>query len=142
MLSSAAGMMLAASAFILLLPGLEAAEDHRVTASSPPLVVAGMTLGVLLMLGLDQFTLTEHDKTGPCGPWPSRAAHGSGCSSSPSPLHNLPEGTGYPGQLLPGDMTVGLPLTTAIAPAGHSRGLAVALARNAPPVFVPCWPCW
>jgi ZIP family zinc transporter len=32
----AAGMMLAASAFSLLLPGLEAAEGSRVTASSPP----------------------------------------------------------------------------------------------------------
>ncbi|MGU5595669.1 ZIP family metal transporter [Aeromonas sanarellii] len=69
MLGFAAGMMLAASAFSLLLPGLEAAEgitgDGFLAAA---VVVTGMALGALLMLGLDQFTPHEHDKTGPCGP--------------------------------------------------------------------------
>jgi ZIP family zinc transporter len=67
LLGLAAGMMLAASAFSLLLPGLDAGTD--ILGSKPlgaAVVVFGMALGVLLMLGLDEFTPHEHDKTGPC----------------------------------------------------------------------------
>lgn len=133
MLGFAAGMMLAASAFSLLLPGLEAAEgitgDGFLAAA---VVVAGMTLGVLLMLGLDQFTPHEHDKTGPCGP-----GHES-CSRVwlfvfAIALHNLPEGMAIGVSFSQGDMAVGLPLTTAIAIALQDipEGLAVALAMCA-----------
>ncbi|MCX8016628.1 MAG: hypothetical protein N2690_01805, partial [Rhodocyclaceae bacterium] len=69
LLGFAAGMMLAASAFSLLLPGLAAGEEmlgHKGLAAG--VVVLGMALGVLLMLGLDTFTPHEHDKSGPCGP--------------------------------------------------------------------------
>jgi ZIP family zinc transporter len=67
LLGMAAGMMLAASAFSLLLPGLEMGAE---LLNNRPLGagVLGMALGVLLMLGLDEFTPHEHDKTGPCGP--------------------------------------------------------------------------
>jgi len=58
LLGFAVGMMLAASAFSLLLPGLDATTK----------MLESKALGVLLMLGLDQFTSYEHDKTGPCGP--------------------------------------------------------------------------
>ena len=131
MLGFAAGMMLAASAFSLLLPGLEAAEgitgDGFLAAA---VVVAGMTLGVLLMLGLDQFTPHEHDKTGPCGP-----GHES-CSRVwlfvfAIALHNLPEGMAIGVSFSQGDMSVGLPLTTAIALQDIPEGLAVALAMCA-----------
>ncbi|MGX5835323.1 ZIP family metal transporter [Aeromonas piscicola] len=131
MLGFAAGMMLAASAFSLLLPGLEAAEgitgDGFLAAT---VVVAGMTLGVLLMLGLDQFTPHEHDKTGPCGP-----GHES-CSRVwlfvfAIALHNLPEGMAIGVSFSQGDMSVGLPLTTAIALQDIPEGLAVALAMCA-----------
>lgn len=128
MLGFAAGMMLAASAFSLLLPGLEAAE----TLTGNPflaaaVVVLGMLLGVLLMLGLDQFTPHEHDKTGPCGP-----GHES-CSRVwlfvfAIALHNLPEGMAIGVSFSQGDMRVGLPLTTAIALQDIPEGLAVALA--------------
>ncbi len=53
LLGMAAGMMLAASAFSLLLPGLAAGTE--ILGSKPyaaGVVVLGMTLGVLLMLGL------------------------------------------------------------------------------------------
>ena len=69
LLGLAAGMMLAASAFSLLLPGLEAAGE--ITGSrgfGAGVVVLGMLLGVLLMLGLDAFTPHEHESVGPCGP--------------------------------------------------------------------------
>jgi ZIP family zinc transporter len=91
MLGMAAGMMLAASAFSLLLPGLEAGAG--ILGSKPfgaGVVVLGMALGVLLMLGLDAFTPHEHDKTGPCGPGyeyfgppPSPRPEGGGDGSSP-----------------------------------------------------------
>lgn len=133
-------MMLAASAFSLLLPGLEAAEgitgDGFLAAA---VVVTGMALGVLLMLGLDQFTPHEHDKTGPCGP-----GHES-CSRVwlfvfAIALHNLPEGMAIGVSFSQGDMAVGLPLTTAIALQDIPEGLAVALAMCAagfrPPLAV------
>jgi ZIP family zinc transporter len=84
MLGFAAGMMLAASAFSLLLPGLEAAEGITGNGLAAAVVVAGMTLGVLLMLGLDQFTPTSTTRPAPAVP-ATRAAPGSGCSCSPSP---------------------------------------------------------
>lgn len=128
LLGFAAGMMLAASAFSLLLPGLDAGTE---LLDSKPLgaavVVGGMALGVLLMLGLDQFTPHEHDKTGPCGP---------GHAQCPRlwlfifaiALHNLPEGMAIGVSFSNGDMSVGLPLTTAIALQDIPEGLAVALA--------------
>jgi len=57
MLGFAAGMMLAASSFSLILPGLDAARE--ITGNGPAAaftVVLGVGLGVLLMLGLDRFT--------------------------------------------------------------------------------------
>src|SRR5690606_14104063 len=69
MLGFAAGMMLAASAFSLILPGLEAGRELFGNGPAAALtVVVGLGLGVLLMLGLDYFTPHEHDSTGPCGP--------------------------------------------------------------------------
>ncbi len=128
MLGLAAGMMLAASAFSLLLPGLEAGASllgHR--GSGAAVVVFGMALGVLLMLGLDEFTPHAHDQSGPCGPgyeicgrvWLFVFA---------IDLHNLPEGMAIGVSFSQGDMGVGLPLTTAIALQDIPEGLAVALA--------------
>ena len=127
LLGFAAGMMLAASAFSLLLPGIEAAE--RLAGSAPlgaGIVVTGMALGVMLMLGLDEFTPHEHDKAGPCGPGNQR------CSRAwlfvfAIALHNLPEGMAIGVSFSQGDMSVGLPLTAAIALQDLPEGLAVAL---------------
>jgi len=130
LLGLAAGMMLAASAFSLLLPGLEAGEEISGSkALGAAVVVIGMTLGVLLMLGLDQFTPHEHDKTGPCGPGHER------CSRIwlfvlAIALHNLPEGMAIGVSFSQADMAVGLPLTTAIALQDIPEGLAVALAMR------------
>jgi len=128
MLGVAAGMMLAASAFSLLLPGLDAGEallGGRALGAGA--VVIGMALGVLLMLGLDEFTPHEHDKTGPCG------AGYENCSRIwlfvfAMALHNLPEGMAIGVGFSQGDMSVGLPLTTAIALQDIPEGLAVTLA--------------
>ncbi len=128
LLGMAAGMMLAASAFSLLLPGLEAGAG--ILGSKPlgaGVVVIGMALGVLLMLGLDAFIPHEHDKTGPCGPGYER------CSRIwlfvfAIAVHNLPEGMAIGVSFSQADMAVGLPLTTAIALQDIPEGLAVALA--------------
>lgn len=115
MLGFAAGMMLAASAFSLLLPGLNAARELTGSGGiAAAVVVFGMLLGVLLMLGLDEFTPHEHDKTGPCGPGYDH------CSRVwlfvfAIALHNLPEGMAIGVSFSQGDMSVGLPLTSAIA---------------------------
>jgi ZIP family zinc transporter len=128
MLGFAAGMMLAASAFSLLLPGLETGEEilgGKVLGAAA--VVAGMALGVLLMLGLDTFTPHEHDKTGPCGPGHERCGR-IWLFVFAIALHNLPEGMAIGVSFSQADMSVGLPLTTAIALQDIPEGLAVALA--------------
>lgn len=128
MMGFAAGMMLAASAFSLILPGLDAGTSLTGSnALGAGTVVLGMALGVLLMLGLDQFTPHEHDKTGPCG------AGYENCNRVwlfifAIALHNLPEGMAIGVSFSQGDVSVGLPLTAAIALQDIPEGLAVALA--------------
>jgi ZIP family zinc transporter len=124
MLGLAAGMMLAASAFSLLLPGLEAGASllgHR--GSGAAVVVFGMALGVLLMLGLDEFTPHAHDQSGPCGPgyeicgrvWLFVFAIA---------LHNLPEGMAIGVSFSQGDMGVGTRLHEMEEGAGRKAFLA------------------
>lgn len=131
MLGFAAGMMLAASSFSLILPGLAAGEAITGTGALGALtVVAGLGLGVLLMLGLDEFTPHEHEHGGPCG---------AGCGRVSRvwlfvfaiALHNLPEGMAIGVSFSHGDLGVGLPLTAAIALQDMPEGLAVAMALKA-----------
>jgi ZIP family zinc transporter len=127
MLGFAAGMMLAASCFSLLLPGLEAAEALTSSAAVGSLVViAGLALGTLLMLGLDIFTPHEHQHGGPCGPGCERIGRVWLFVLAIS-LHNLPEGMAIGVSFAQGDMSVGVPLTSAIALQDAPEGLAVAL---------------
>jgi ZIP family zinc transporter len=131
MLGFAAGMMLAASSFSLILPGLAAAKE--ITGNGPMAaltVVVGLGLGVLLMLGLDRFTPHEHDSTGPCGPEAERINR-VWLFVLAVTLHNIPEGMAIGVSFAGGDMSVGLPLTTAIAIQDIPEGLAVAMALRA-----------
>jgi ZIP family zinc transporter len=131
LLGFAAGMMLAASAFSLLMPGLEAGTAILGSAGlGAAAVVTGMMLGVLLMLGLDRFTPHEHDKTGPCGPGQERCGR-LWLFVFAIALHNLPEGMAVGVGFAHADMSVGLPLATAIALQDIPEGLAVALALRA-----------
>ncbi len=128
LLGLAAGMMLAACAFSLLIPGIEAGAalfDNK--AFGVGVVVLGMALGVLLMLGLDAFTPHEHDKTGPCGPGHARCGR-IWLFVFAIALHNLPEGMAIGVSFAQDDMSVGFPLTIAIALQDIPEGLAVALA--------------
>ncbi|AIZ33570.1 ZIP family metal transporter [Pseudomonas sp. K1(2024)] len=131
MLGFAAGMMLAASSFSLILPGLDAAR--AITGNGPAaaaVVVLGMGLGVLLMLGLDRFTPHEHESTGPCGPDAERVSR-VWLFVLAITLHNLPEGMAIGVSFTNGDMSIGLPLTSAIAIQDIPEGLAVAMALRA-----------
>lgn len=131
LLGFAAGMMLAASSFSLILPGLEAARG--ITGSGPLAaltVVLGLGLGVLLMLGLDRLTPHEHESTGPCGPDSARINR-VWLFVLAITLHNLPEGMAIGVSFANGDLGVGLPLTSAIAIQDIPEGLAVAVALRA-----------
>jgi len=131
MLGFAAGMMLAASSFSLILPGLEAARE--ITGTGPlaaATVVTGLALGVLLMLGLDRFTPHEHESVGRQGPHSDRINR-VWLFVLAITLHNLPEGMAIGVSFAGGDMNVGLPLTTAIALQDIPEGLAIALALRA-----------
>lgn len=131
MLGFAAGMMLAAAAFSLILPGVEAGTALFGSAVLGGLtVVFGMAIGVALMLGLDQFTPHEHDKTGPCGPGHERCGR-VWLFVFAIALHNLPEGMAVGVSFAQGDMRVGLPLAIAIALQDIPEGLAVALTLRA-----------
>lgn len=131
LLGLAAGMMLAASAFSLLLPGLDAAAEITGARITGGLVVAtGLALGVLLMLGLDQFTPHAHVHGGPCGPGCTRIGR-VWLFVLAIALHNLPEGMAIGVSFARGDLSVGLPLTTAIALQDMPEGLVVALTLRA-----------
>ncbi len=131
LLGFAAGMMLAASSFSLILPGLTAAKAQLGNGVLGALVVVvGLALGVLLMLGLDYFTPHEHESSGPHGPADARIG-GVWLFVLAIILHNLPEGMAIGVSFAQGDLTVGLPLTTAIAIQDIPEGLAVALALRA-----------
>jgi len=131
MLGTAAGMMLAAASFSLILPGLEAGATLTGSAlQGAGLVVLGMTAGVLLMLGLDAFTPHEHFKTGPCGPGHERCAK-VWLFVFAIALHNLPEGMAVGFGFSQGDINVGLPLTLAISLQNLPEGLAVAISLRA-----------
>lgn len=131
MLGFAAGMMLAASAFSLILPGIAAGEKLMNSAAVGSLIVmGGIVIGCLLMFGLDEFTPHEHDKTGPCGPGVE------GCERIwlfvfAIALHNLPEGMAMGVGFAQNDWRVGLPIATAIAIQDVPEGLAVALSMVA-----------
>jgi ZIP family zinc transporter len=128
MLGFAAGMMLAASSFSLILPGLAAGRDIFGNGALAALtVVIGLAIGVLLMLGLDYFTPHEHESTGPCGP-ESQRINRVWLFVLAIVLHNIPEGMAVGVSFAEGDLSVGLPLSTAIAIQDIPEGLAVALA--------------
>lgn len=131
MLGFAAGMMLAAASFSLILPGLDEAE--RLTGSpvlASLILVLGLALGVALMLGLDRFTPHQHEHIGTHGPDYQRLGR-VWLFALAIALHNLPEGMAIGVSFSGGDLSVGLPLTTAIAVQNIPEGLAVAMALRA-----------
>jgi len=128
MLGFAAGMMLAASSFSLILPGIDAAQvicGNKTLAAL--VVVIGLGLGVALMVGLDRFVPHEHELSGRRGP-DAKRINRVWLFVLAITLHNLPEGMAIGVSFANGDFKVGLPLTTAIAIQDIPEGLAIAMA--------------
>lgn len=128
MLGVAAGMMLAASFFSLILPGLEVSASivgNEVVAVL--LIIAGMAGGVLLMLGLDSFLPHEHAHIGTFGAGHEQMGKVSLFVLAIA-LHNFPEGMAIGVSYTDGNLSVGIPLTAAIAIQNLPEGLAVVFA--------------
>jgi ZIP family zinc transporter len=131
LLGFAAGMMLAASFFSLLMPALEVASELTgQRAAALLVVVAGLALGTLLMLGLHAFTPHEHEGSGACGPGNARVGR-VWLFAFAIALHNLPEGMAVGVAFAEADFSVGLPVAGAIALQDMPEGLVVALAMRA-----------
>ncbi|HQS80921.1 MAG TPA: ZIP family metal transporter [Thiobacillus sp.] len=128
MLGFGAGVMAAAAAFSLILPGVEAGTD--ILGSKPAgaaIVAVGLVLGALFLLLADKAVPHEHSSAGRHGPgwmhlrrvWLMVFAIA---------LHNFPEGMAIGVGFSGGDTAVGMPLAAAIAIQDIPEGLVVAVA--------------
>jgi ZIP family zinc transporter len=128
LLGFAAGVMLAASFFSLIIPGLESARiiyDGNTIAAV--IAVAGVMLGVVFIAGVNECVPHEHFIQGRQGP-----------SSGPLAriwlfvfaitIHNLPEGLAVGVGFGDGDIPRGTTLAIGIGLQNAPEGLAVALA--------------
>jgi ZIP family zinc transporter len=130
MLGFAAGVMLAASAFSLILPSIDAGEDlfgARMPAAL--LAAAAIGAGVLVMVGIERTLPHEHRHLG---------RHGAQAQWARVWLlvlailiHNFPEGMAIGVSFSGSDRAAGIPVATAIAIQDIPEGLVVALALRA-----------
>ncbi len=137
MLGFAAGMMLAAAAFSLVLPGIELGAQAWSSSLTAALMVAiGLGLGAVAMTALDRMLPHEHAQLGRQGGADARMDR-VWLFVMAMAIHNLPEGmavgVGFAGQGLEG----GWSLALAIAIQDVPEGLAVALALRAAGVSSP-----
>lgn len=126
LLSSAAGIMLAASFFSLILPGIESAQAlgyHRMVAVG--YVIAGIAAGAVLIWLLHHYSPHEHFIQGKEGP--DKRLSQIWLFVIAITLHNLPEGMAV-GVGFAGDIQDGIPLASAIGIQNVPEGLAVATA--------------
>lgn len=131
MLGFGAGVMLAASSFSLILPGVAAGAE--ILGSQPAgaaLVAGGLMLGALFLLLADKTVPHEHVQSGRHGPdW--IALRRVWLMVFAIALHNFPEGMAIGVGFAGGDTSVGVPLATAIAIQDVPEGLVVAVALRA-----------
>lgn len=126
LLSGAAGIMLAASFFSLLQPGLEyGIEAYGNPLWSVAVVVAGMLAGGLLLYFIHQHAPHEHFHTGREGPDTARFAR-LWLFVIAITLHNFPEGMAVGVGVASGDVAAGTALTLGIGIQNVPEGLAVA----------------
>lgn len=127
LLSGAAGVMLAATFFSLLLPSLEAGGALHGPARAAALTSAGVLLGALTLYLIHARVPHEHFQLGLEG------AAGTELSRIwlfviAIALHNFPEGLAVGVSFAGGDWSSGASLTTGIALQNMPEGLAVAVA--------------
>jgi ZIP family zinc transporter len=129
-LGFAAGVMLAASVFSLLVPAMEAGETllgGRVAAAL--LAAAALAAGTLLMVAIDRTLPHEHRHAGRHGV-PARLAR-VWLLVVAILIHNFPEGMAIGAAFAGGDRSTGVPVAAAIAIQNAPEGLVVALALRA-----------
>jgi Predicted divalent heavy-metal cations transporter len=128
MLGSAAGMMIAAAFFSLLMPALEASDKLFANEwLSMAWVIFGIFLGIVFLLGINAITPHEHFESGAEGP-EIQVRDGIWLFVLAIIIHNVPEGMAMGISFAAEDMQIGVPLTAAIALQDLPEGLAVVLA--------------
>jgi zinc transporter, ZIP family len=128
LLGFAAGVMLAASFFSLIIPALDAAEGLYGEGAIPAAIaVVGILLGMGTIAALDHTMPHEHFETGREGPM-SPALRRIWLFVIAITLHNLPEGLAVGVGFGTDDPATGLPLAIGIGLQNAPEGLAVAVA--------------
>ena len=128
LLGFAAGVMLSASFFSLILPALEVAPEIYGGGIVPALIaVAGILLGMAAIAALNHYLPHEHFVSGVEGP-PSESLRRIWLFIIAITLHNLPEGLAVGVGFGSGDMGGGVALAIGIGLQNAPEGLAVAVA--------------
>jgi ZIP family zinc transporter len=131
LLSGAAGIMLAASFYSLLQPGLEyGLQSYGDSLIAVMVVIAGMLLGAGLLWAIHRHTPHEHFRAGREGPDDTKLAR-LWLFVIAIALHNFPEGMAVGVGAASGDLTTGAALTVGIGVQNIPEGLAVAAALMA-----------
>lgn len=126
LLSVAAGIMLAASFFSLLLPGIEYAETQtRHTALAVTIVSAGLLLGAVVLHLIHRYIPHEHFFSGREGPDTALLSR-IWLFVIAIALHNFPEGMAVGVGFAGGDLDNGTSLAIGIGLQNIPEGLAVA----------------
>jgi ZIP family zinc transporter len=133
MLSLAAGVMLAATVFSLLLPGFELAREmYGGEKRAALLVIAFMMVGGLSMSAIHRLLPHEHFEKGIEGPTRSRSRLARvWLFVIAIAVHNFPEGLSMGVGAASGDASIGLGVTLGIGLQNLPEGLVVAMALTA-----------
>jgi len=128
LLSTAAGIMLAASFFSLILPGIEYGTlQFEGEAQAVLTVIAGITIGALMLWSLHHFVPHEHLHLGREGPDTMRIKR-IWLFVFAITLHNLPEGMAVGVGMMQENTTAGATLALGIGLQNIPEGLAVSVA--------------
>jgi ZIP family zinc transporter len=126
LLGFAAGVMLAASFFSLIIPGIEKAQEDLDSASGgAAVVIAAILLGAAALAFIHRLAPHEHLGTGRTQGKPDRFAR-IWLFVIAITLHNFPEGLAVGVGFGGGDPAEGMPLAIAIGLQNMPEGLAVA----------------
>jgi ZIP family zinc transporter len=131
MLGFAAGVMISASFFSLILPGIAAAEELHGSRLAAALIAAGgIAAGALAVAALNELLPHEHFVSGPEGGDPAQIAR-LWLFVLAITIHNFPEGLAVGVGFGGGNVANGMSLATGIGLQNAPEGLAVAAALRA-----------
>jgi zinc transporter, ZIP family len=128
MLGFAAGVMLAASFFSLIIPGID--EASRIVGPGAPavgIVILGILIGAATLWAVNRFVPHEHAVLGKTGPHPEKLRR-IWLFVLAITIHNFPEGLAVGVSFGGGEMLRGTTVATAIGLQNIPEGLAVAVA--------------